>query len=301
MDMILEAVEDADLVELELPEQLRMLQQVSHTCVADTKSIKEKVKAWSDFADSLHRACVEQDGKIQYVGTFTKQLGADLRIETLGRDQTDLAAQIQDKQWAVENTTKDVSEIQKQAEEYRSQIADRKTEFEKAQKALPKRGFPMFGSSGTKKTSKMELQTATVKVGAPRPLSGLLHLDFLFAKKKVTEEVSDKSEDIDVGYTLAGRLSGTVHQLHDLLIHGPEKLNGVSWEQLAGRGGSSNSIRSISQVIHKELRKGSYEHTSVIQEVQAAMRPVEDVSFFPSFSCGGFCSTISHCCGTPGG
>lgn len=63
MDMLLEDVEDPDLVELDLPEQLAVLQRVSETCVADSMSIKQKVEAWSDFATILHRACVEQDGK----------------------------------------------------------------------------------------------------------------------------------------------------------------------------------------------------------------------------------------------
>ena len=61
-----------------------------------------------------------------------------LNAETLKRTQTDLDAQVKDKKMAVGLKSTAVTEIQKQAEYYNSQIADHKAEFTKAEKGIPK-------------------------------------------------------------------------------------------------------------------------------------------------------------------
>jgi len=60
--MIIEAVEDDDLVELDLPDQIAKLKEISAMCVNDTKAIKAKFDQWSEFAKAIHAACVAQDG-----------------------------------------------------------------------------------------------------------------------------------------------------------------------------------------------------------------------------------------------
>jgi len=54
IDAIIEAVEDEDLAEIDLPQQLTALKRISEGCIEDTKAIKEKVanfpiriKIWS--------------------------------------------------------------------------------------------------------------------------------------------------------------------------------------------------------------------------------------------------------------
>lgn len=61
--MIIQATEDEDLAELDLPDQLAALKRVSKDCIADTKAIKEGVAAWSKFANDVYKACVDQDGR----------------------------------------------------------------------------------------------------------------------------------------------------------------------------------------------------------------------------------------------
>lgn len=62
IDAIIEAVEDEDLAEIDLPEQLAALKRISEGCIEDTKAIKEKVGAWGDSAKSIYNACVDKDG-----------------------------------------------------------------------------------------------------------------------------------------------------------------------------------------------------------------------------------------------
>jgi hypothetical protein len=61
--MILEAVEDEDLAELDLPDQLATLKRISTSCIKDTQELKAKVDNWGAFAKSIHTACVDQDGR----------------------------------------------------------------------------------------------------------------------------------------------------------------------------------------------------------------------------------------------
>jgi len=60
--MIIEAVDDEDLAELDLPDQLAALKRISQDCIADTKAIKEKVDDWSQFANAVFQACTDQNG-----------------------------------------------------------------------------------------------------------------------------------------------------------------------------------------------------------------------------------------------
>lgn len=60
--MVLEAVDDEDLAELDLPDQLAALKAASNDCISHTVAIKEKVDSWRQFATLVHRACVDQDG-----------------------------------------------------------------------------------------------------------------------------------------------------------------------------------------------------------------------------------------------
>lgn len=67
--MILEAVEDDDLVEMDLPDQLAILKRISQACTQDTKAIRAKVGEWGEYAKAIHRACVEKDGRVSaYLG-----------------------------------------------------------------------------------------------------------------------------------------------------------------------------------------------------------------------------------------
>ncbi|CAH0025620.1 unnamed protein product [Clonostachys rhizophaga] len=262
---IIEAVEDPILAELDLPEQVKVLKRMSDACVADTSAVKERFDAWRDFANLVYRACVEED-------------------ETLKRNQTDLDAQVKDKKMAVGLKSTAVTEIQKQAEYYNSQIADHKAEFTKAEKGIPKRVLPSFGRR-TKKPSKLDLSGANVELGSSGFLSGFMKIavNANWTKRQEAEAQSsgqseDQEDQRDMGYNLADRLCAPVHRLAELLTLGPDELNGADWEQLAGRRGSAeSSVRNISGRIHGELSRVQAEHTPIVRRVRGAIRPVEDV------------------------
>ncbi|KAI9778571.1 MAG: hypothetical protein M1816_004015 [Peltula sp. TS41687] len=264
IDKIAQDVEDPDLAELDLPDQLTALRRVSDACVTDTIDIKKTVDAWKDFATRLYGACVDED-------------------ETLKRTQADLNAQVRDKRMAVGLKSTAVTEIQKQAEYYSSQITDRKGEFAKAQKALPKRGWPHFGRR-SKKPSKFELSNVGINVESGGLLSSFIKAggNANWTKRKEAEpKSSDKPGgwgEIDPGYALAYQLCPTVHRLAELLTLGPDHFNGVDWEQLAGRRGSAeSSIRDILRRIHGELASVQEEHSPIVRRVRSAIMPVQVV------------------------
>jgi hypothetical protein len=60
VDKILNAVDDEDLAELELPRQLQKLQRVSKTCILDAKDIKEKVEMWKTYVQNIRKACEDE-------------------------------------------------------------------------------------------------------------------------------------------------------------------------------------------------------------------------------------------------
>ncbi|KAK4164124.1 hypothetical protein QBC43DRAFT_238193 [Cladorrhinum sp. PSN259] len=265
IDKITRDVEDPDLAELDLPNQLEKLKRVSESCVADTRDIKASVDAWKDFATRVYSACVEED-------------------ETLKRTQTGLDAQLRDKKMAVDLKAAAVTGIQEQAEYYNSQITDLKDEFVKAQKAASKRGWPYFGRR-SKKRSKLELSNAGVNIDSAGLLSSLFKVGLNAnwtkrdeAESKHSNKTEGRGDLLDPGYKLANRLLPRVHRLAELLTLGPDDLNGVDWEQLAGRRGSTeSSIRSILRRTRDELASAQEEHSVMVRRVRSAMMPVDEV------------------------
>ncbi|KAK4183819.1 hypothetical protein QBC35DRAFT_83550 [Podospora australis] len=270
IDKITRDVEDPDLAELDLPRQLEALKRVSESCVTDTREIKKTFDAWKDFATRVYGACVEED-------------------EALKRNQTDLEAQVQDKKMAADLKASAVTGIQEQAAYYDGQIVVAKDEFAKAQKALSRRGWFSFGGRRSKKQSKLELNNAGVEIGSAGLLSGLVKIGMNanWTKRQSEAEPGSSTDDMaegirrdvrDPGYELANRLLPRVHRLAELLVYGSHEFNGVAWEQLAGRGESTeSSTREILRRIRDDLTAAREEHSVVVRRVRSAIMPVQDV------------------------
>ncbi|RYO89200.1 hypothetical protein DL766_003606 [Monosporascus sp. MC13-8B] len=117
IDMILEAVEDDDLVELDLPDQLAALKRISQVCTDDAKAIKTKVREWAGCARAIHKACVDRD-------------------DDLGSKNKDLSEQIGLKQLSYKIKHAQVNESKRQTEQYRVHLQDRQQGFTRAEESL---------------------------------------------------------------------------------------------------------------------------------------------------------------------
>ncbi|KAK3368005.1 hypothetical protein B0H63DRAFT_490135 [Podospora didyma] len=261
IDMIIQATEDEDLAELDLPDQLAALKRVSNDCIEDTKAIKEKVAAWSQFAGLVYQACVDQD-------------------QTLGKDQHDLDGQIVDKKLAVGMKQERVNDVKAQTEQYRGQLASRQAEMTRAAKSQHRGGWTDF----TVKIGDAVVDTAK---GLLNPFGGF-ELNLGWGSKKESKEPhytpdpSDALAQQDAGYILAERLLPVVHNFLQLLVSGPDDFNGVQWEALGGRSHHSDArkdaVWNIQGKIQHVLQQFSKEQSKLVWQVREEMKPVDEVA-----------------------
>jgi hypothetical protein len=64
IDKILEAVDDDDLAQFELPRQLQKLRKISQSCIEDTLAVKEKVKLWEEHVKKIRLACEDENRRL---------------------------------------------------------------------------------------------------------------------------------------------------------------------------------------------------------------------------------------------
>ncbi|KAH8897995.1 hypothetical protein GQ53DRAFT_818244 [Thozetella sp. PMI_491] len=256
IDMIIEAVEDEDLAELDLPEQLAALKRVSSDCVADTKAIKEKVDAWSKFANDIHKACQDQD-------------------QTLGRNQTDLTGQIADKQLSINLKKERVKDVKAQTTHYRQILSSRQDEFNGARKSQNRGVMTDLGATAG------EAIISTFKALAS-PFSGF---DFNLSwgksdenQQHYTPDPHDPMSAQDAGYAFAGRLLDPINALADLLTRGPDETRGVDWERLAGRMEPKFAVRYFQSHVAEIKHQFSREQSKVARTVRQVLKPTEDVA-----------------------
>ena len=135
--MIIQATEDEDLAELDLPDQLAALKRVSNDCIEDIRAIKEKVAAWSQFAGLVYQACVDQDRMLitSPLPPLADMFLSSLLLETLGKDRHDLDGKIVDKKLAIGMKQERANDVKSQTEQYRGQFASRQEELTRAVKS----------------------------------------------------------------------------------------------------------------------------------------------------------------------
>ncbi|KAH7121635.1 hypothetical protein EDB81DRAFT_872900 [Dactylonectria macrodidyma] len=257
IDMVIEAVDDEDLAELDLPDQLAALKRVSKDCIDDTRAIKEKFDAWSQFANSVYIACVDKE-------------------EDLGHDQNDLDDQVKGKKLVVRMKKTHVDDTKAQTAEYRSQLKSRQDEFVGARKSH---------SSGTWTDLGVKAGEAIVDtaMGMLNPFSGF-SFSLGWGKESKTHQehyVPDPHDPIgqqDAGYVLADRLLNVVHGFAELLTLGPERLNGVDWDRLTGRSDNYGGISYISQAMSSTVAQFHKERSGVTTQVRRAIVPADLVA-----------------------
>ncbi|KAI8677687.1 hypothetical protein NCS55_00486100 [Fusarium keratoplasticum] len=261
VDMVLEAVDDEDLAELDLPDQLAALKAASNDCISHTVAIKEKVDSWRQFATLVHRACVDQD-------------------EALGYRETELDGQIEDKKNAVQRKKDILNTVEAQTEEYRRQLGNRQEEFEKARKSQSRGAWADFGVAAG------DAIVHSFKA-LMNPLSGI-NLNLGFGNSTEQEKGGhdacyapgsyDQAVQQDAGYVLADRLWRVVHRLGELLTNGPDRLRGVDWERLAGRADRRDNVKSIHNAIMDHLDQYGRENSAVVEEVRKAVKSAETIA-----------------------
>ncbi|KAK3358445.1 hypothetical protein B0T24DRAFT_540422 [Lasiosphaeria ovina] len=274
IDMIIQATEDEDLAELDLPEQLAALKRVSNDCVEDTKAIKEKVAAWSQYAGLVYQACVDKD-------------------ESLGKEEHDLDGQIVDRRLTVGMKKGRVNDVKSQTSHYRGQLATRQEEVNRANKSMHRGGFTDIGT----KLGDAVIDTAMSFIN---PFSNFsINLGFggggggkKDSKKKdgkkdgkdqfYTPDPGDGVAQQDAGFALADRLLPVVHRFAELLVSGPDDLNGVDWEALGGSGkhvGSrKDAVWNIEDHIKDVLQQFSRENSTLVWQIREEMKLVEEVA-----------------------
>ncbi|GAW26200.1 hypothetical protein SAMD00023353_2400520 [Rosellinia necatrix] len=118
--MILEAVEDDDLVEIDLPEQLAILKRVSQSCTQDTMAIRANVNKWGEYANAIHRACMEKDvGSPHISGSVPVMLTS---VDDLGNKDKELDDEIELQGECVKMKRAQVEESKQQTEHYRARV-----------------------------------------------------------------------------------------------------------------------------------------------------------------------------------
>ncbi|KAI8721477.1 hypothetical protein NCS52_00289200 [Fusarium sp. LHS14.1] len=261
VDMVLEAVDDEDLAELDLPDQLAALKAASTDCISHTVAIKENVDAWRQFATLVHRACVDQD-------------------EALGFRETELDGQIEDKKNAVQRKKEILKTVEAQTEEYRRQLGNRQEEFEKARKSQSRGAWTDFGVAAG------DAIVHSFKA-LMNPLAGI-NLNLGFGNSTEHQKDShdayyspgscDQPVQLDPGHVLADKLLHVVHRLGQLLTNGPDRLRGVDWERLAGRADRRDNIKSIHNAIMDHLDHYRREHSTVVEDARKAVNPAETIA-----------------------
>ncbi|KAM5347267.1 hypothetical protein ACJ41O_010272 [Fusarium nematophilum] len=262
IDMVLEAVEDEDLVELDLPDQLDALKRASNYCISHTVAIKEKVDAWRQFSTLVYHACVDQD-------------------EALDFQVNDLDGQVDDKKLAVRMKQDLLKGVEAQTAEYRRQFEDRREELAKASKSQSRGPWTDFGVAA----GEAIVRSFRILVN---PIDGFnLNLGFGTSPEQHQQqgqqpcyvpETRDQIRHQEAGYSLADQLLIFVQRLLTLLTTGPEHLHGVHWEGLAGRVDRNDGISRVRNAIRNTLNGFSSENSAVTRQVRIAIEPVENIA-----------------------
>lgn len=101
------------------------------------------------------------------------------------------------------------------------------------------------------------------------------------SREHYAPEPIDPLEQQDAGYALAEALLPVVHRLAELLISGPDDLNGVDWEALVGRKTHPNArmdaIQNIQRHVRDVLHRFSRKPSQLVWQVNEEMKPVNQV------------------------
>ncbi|KAI1422216.1 hypothetical protein F5Y12DRAFT_644149 [Xylaria sp. FL1777] len=263
IDMIVEAVEDPDLAELDLPDQLAKLKEISTTSVQDIKAVKRKFDDWAKFVRAIHKACVAKDDQLE---KNKRELDDDITVQEITKQKKhDL-----------------INKAELETEEYRRQRDARQEEFRKAQKAQNRGRWADLGRGAA------SMITTTAKIYND-PVSSMV--DF-FGKAFNTEtkppiklpafapDPKDPLHHRDIGYALAQGLQEYLFKLQSALTsqNGLAEYYGVDWEGLCGYAQTERNIVYIWNGFQGMTSQFATEQTPVAKQVRVVVRPGEKVA-----------------------
>ncbi|KAI0837717.1 hypothetical protein F5Y06DRAFT_270060 [Hypoxylon sp. FL0890] len=263
IDMIVEAVEDPDLAELDLPDQLARLKEISAASVRDVKAVKKKFGAWAEFVRAIHKACVAKDDQLE-------------------RNKLELHDEITVQEMTKQKKQEMMDKAAEEKEEYRRQRDARQHEFNKAQKSLD-RGKWVDLTRGA-----ASIVQVTAKIYSD-PVSSLIEF---FGKgfnsqgqqpiniPAFAPDPQDSLYQRDPGYALAQGLQEYLYRLQAALIsqNGVTEYYGVDWEGLSGHAQTERNIVFIWNGFQGMTSQFAKEHTPIAKQVRVAVRPGEKVA-----------------------
>ncbi|KAI8626814.1 hypothetical protein F5Y19DRAFT_487389 [Xylariaceae sp. FL1651] len=263
IDLIVEAVEDPDLAELDLPDQLAKLREVSATSVKDVKAVKKKFGAWAEFVRAIHKACVAKDDQLE-------------------RNKIELHDEITVQEMTKQKKQEMMDKAKVEKEEYRRQRDDKQQEFNKAQKSLD-RGKWIDLTRGA-----ASIVTTTAKIYSD-PLSSLINFlskGFNSQGQKTIDipafapDPKDSLHHRDPGYALAQGLQECLYRLQAALVsqNGVMEYYGVDWEGLSGHAQTERNITYIWNGFQGMTAQFAKEHTPIAKQVRVVVRPGEKVA-----------------------
>ncbi|GAW20801.1 hypothetical protein ANO14919_103120 [Xylariales sp. No.14919] len=265
IDMIVEAVEDPDLAELDLPDQLAKLKEISTTSVEDIKAVKRKFDDWAKFVRAIHKACVAKDDQLE---KNKRELGDDIKVQEITQQKKhDL-----------------INKAESETEEYRRQRDARQEEFRKAQKAQNRGRWVDLGRGA----ASMITTTAKIYNDPVSSVVGFLGKAFNAEMKppiKLPAFAPDPKDPLhhrDPGYALAQGLLEYLHRLQTALTcqNGVPEYYGVDWEGLCGdaQTQTERTIAYICNGFQDVATRFATEQTAVAKQARRAAEPGQKVA-----------------------
>ncbi|KAI0191872.1 hypothetical protein F4808DRAFT_381415 [Astrocystis sublimbata] len=263
IDMIVEAVEDPDLAELDLPDQLAKLKEISTTSVEDIKAVKKKFDAWGEFVRAIHKACVAKDDQLE---KNKSELDDEITVQEMTKQR---------KQTLVQKAEEQIEEIRRQRD-------DRQEEFRKAQKAQNRGIWADLGRSA----ASMVNMTASIYLDPVSSVMDLFSRAFEPPEEEATKvpafepDPKDPLHHRDIGYALAQGLQEYLYKLQAALIsqNGVAEYCGVDWDGLRGDAQTERNIVYIWNGFQALASQFAKEQSPVAKQVRVAVRPGEKVA-----------------------
>ncbi|KAI1260539.1 hypothetical protein F5Y18DRAFT_432096 [Xylariaceae sp. FL1019] len=263
IDDIIEAVEDPEMAELELPDHVARLKEISTSSVDDIKAVKKKFDAWAEFVRAIHKACVAKDDQLE---RNKIELNDEITVQEMTK---------QKKQGLIEQAKSEKEELLRQRD-------NRAEEHRKAQKSV-NRGKWVDLSRGA-----ASVATTTVKLYID-PVSSVVEY---FGKAfnalgqqpaKIPSYEPDPKDPLharDSGYALAQALAESLIKLNAALIsaNGVAEYHGVDWEGLCGHAQTERNIVYIWNTFQGITSRYAKENTPIANQARAVAKQGEKVA-----------------------
>ncbi|KAI0145525.1 hypothetical protein GGR57DRAFT_294914 [Xylariaceae sp. FL1272] len=263
IDDIIEAVEDPEMAEFELPDHVARLKEISTTSVDDIKAVKRKFDAWAEFVRAIHKACVAKDDQLERNGI---ELNDEITVQEITKQKRQSL----------------IVQAKSEKEELLRQRDNRAEEHRKAQKSVNRGKWVDLGRGA------VSMVTMTAKLYVDPVSSVLSYFGNAFdAQGQQTAKIpayepdpKDPLHARDSGYALAQALAECLLKLNAALIsaNGVAEYHGVDWEGLCGQAQTERNIVYIWNGFQGTTSRYAKEQTPIANQARTAAKPGEKVA-----------------------